>query len=795
MILDAGAGQDHHTAVLQQAFETVRDAGGGTVYFRPGYYYTRQTLEVPSHVVIQGSGSHEAGGCQLVLGRIGFPPVEQNQALLSLRPGVTDVTVRDLELRSISTGVWPRNVSYVDGGVEVDLHLPIETENTAAIRMHGPSSGGAISAVLLHNLTIADFTVGVQATSDSPGPDGRQPALPRATGVNEPEIPGIGRPNDPVVTGLRLRNVAFAGNHVGIHVRSSWASGWDLQNADSVATPRNGASLLVERSQDLKVIELNCAGNWEADGGGSNGTSCIELFEHGQLTVEHNHMEGLARTLWVRDRPGMPPQVSPIVLLGAVMPGARIEAHANIVSIGSMFFQESGALGDAGPPGRTDWETHFVGSGTSSRMRSCNDNFLHALQRHEWTQVNRTQAFLGLATPPSPCDFDTRAFQNVQSTGAMPAIPSLPGHLDVTRLEDPAAPDDEEDDTDAIQFALNQVASLNYAGVVYFPAGRYLINRTLKVSAGTILQGAGAQLVLTTPGIALLQHEIVALTGRFSRGLVVRGLTFGVELKGQADPAGSGTTGLEIVGRARACSTDPEVDAGVCVGFASDYAFEQLSFTGFQRAFHMHPESNALDGTTMQVDSVGLHGLVFQGNAVAMDLQSDRASNWNLSNVAVRGMREGNVGIRLVGPGNIEVRQLRCEGDGWTRTGTSSTCLELNMADGLTVDGLSSQGVGRALYARPPAGYWRGGMILRNSDLTDGVFAEGRVRLVSINNTYSALTFGTFREGDPNAADAGNPSPGANSFIHSCGDIFVRAPNGFDVLPASQKTGCGSSPL
>ena len=169
----------------------------------------------------------------------------------------------------------------------------------------------------------------------------------------------------------------------------------------------------------------------------------------------------------------------------------------------------------------------------------------------------------------------------------------------------------------AFQWAFDHALSLRAAGIVFAPPGTYLIGTTLRIHRGTTLEGKGAELALTTPGIALLQHEIVGGSGELSRGLVIRDISFRVDtLKPNA-----GTTGLELVGRARPCNGQP-----ICLGFASDYLFEKLTFTGFTNGFRIHPETSALDNTNMMIDSVGVRDLVFRDNQLALELQSVKNS-------------------------------------------------------------------------------------------------------------------------------------------------------------------------
>ncbi len=133
------------------------------------------------------------------------------------------------------------------------------------------------------------------------------------------------------------------------------------------------------------------------------------------------------------------------------------------------------------------------------------------------------------------------------------AFPADGGVLDVRAFG--AKPDDDQDDTAAIQQALDQHPSGNR--IIFLPAGRWLVRDTLKWPAGsrggleqkrTMLQGAGQSLTIlhlpdATPGFAAEQPKALIWTGnspaqRFRNA--VRDLTIEV---GRGNP---GAIGLQF---------------------------------------------------------------------------------------------------------------------------------------------------------------------------------------------------------------------------------------------------------
>jgi hypothetical protein len=96
------------------------------------------------------------------------------------------------------------------------------------------------------------------------------------------------------------------------------------------------------------------------------------------------------------------------------------------------------------------------------------------------------------------------------------------------------------DDTTAIQNAINEVNSLG-GGIVFFPAGTYLVSSTLTVSSGVTLHGTGPQGSFITTASATL--NVINITGSYT----------GVNNIGFKTTASARTAGSYIIAAGQYC--------------------------------------------------------------------------------------------------------------------------------------------------------------------------------------------------------------------------------------------------
>ena len=123
-------------------------------------------------------------------------------------------------------------------------------------------------------------------------------------------------------------------------------------------------------------------------------------------------------------------------------------------------------------------------------------------------------------------------------------------------------------------------------------------------------------------------------------------------------------------------------------------------------------------------DSISVKDADFIGNKTAVLIRSQNASNWNFENISVN-IPNGYEGVRFDGPGIVSVRNLSCT----SSTGNGTACLTIQRQNGLIIDGLTATNVTNALVSTWENGWTQFPITVRNSNLTAGVYIEGRVYL------------------------------------------------------------------
>lgn len=234
-------------------------------------------------------------------------------------------------------------------------------------------------------------------------------------------------------------------------------------------------------------------------------------------------------------------------------------------------------------------------------------------------------------------------------------------------------------------------------------------------------------------------------------------------------------------------------DSSGVAGGAADFQIQGVDFNNFEAGIVVQPDCGSTAGVSPiceqvnagpnpMFDSVSVKDADFSGNQTAILLRSQNASNWNLENIRIVNIPLDKEGVRIDGIGLMSVRNLSCTGLGSAiDSGIGSACVTVQRQNGLSIQGLSATNVTNALVARWENGWTQFPFTLRNSDLTAGVYFEGRVYLNSVNNLYPAklsepssaskvVKFGAQGDGDVrNNANA----HGGLSDIFTCNDTFI----------------------
>ena len=210
------------------------------------------------------------------------------------------------------------------------------------------------------------------------------------------------------------------------------------------------------------------------------------------------------------------------------------------------------------------------------------------------------------------------------------------------------------------------------------------------------------------------------------------------------------------------------------MGPSSDFHIQNVDFDGFGIGITVRPFGGVFENPNPMFDTVSIKDGDFIRNRTAILLQSASASHWNMEDIRVEIPSDGE-GVRINGTGHASIRNLSCNGDT-----TASACVTIQRQYGTSIENVSAFGVISALDVPWQNGYTQFPVTIRNSNLLEGVYFQGRIYLNSVNNEYPAelgiplpidrkvVRFGAVGDGDDD-----NLYYGGQSDVFSCSDIFI----------------------
>jgi hypothetical protein len=634
--------------------------------------------------------------------------------LFEVADGKSNITFKDLTLVALSGG-WPRTSPS-----ETAL---IRQEGTIGISLKSEWSG--ISNIVIENVRANQFTQAISATSAYPGWDA-------------------------VISNVKIRNFASDGNEYSLYTNTRGADGWDVQNMNVYPMHDKQNGIFLQLSGQMSFLQLSCAGNTDPANNISPGI-CAKLWGNGNTYFRQMHVEGPRLGFCVGSdcdgSPGNKGENANLMTVENSATAGEFHRATNLVSINNRFW-----LDFPQPPSPPPASYKFFGTGANSWLMSCSDVWVSWNPNTHMSNTTVTappNAFPGLATGVYGCTNGYLSTPNF-AQGYTADNERLSGEKDVTAYG--AVANDGYDDTWAFSQALAAATSGNAPGKrVFVPSGTFDISSTLELYGGeTFLGESGSIIRLNGNNVSLFK---VVATPNVVRGITWRNLVL-------TATSTSNTVGISL-----------ENSSLSQAGAASDFQIQNVDFNGFGAGISVHPINGNLSNANPMFDSVSVKDADFNGNVTAILIRSQNASNWNLENIRVN-ILNGGEGVRVDGIGLLSIRGLSCNS-----YGTGSACVAVQRQNGLMIDGLSAANVTNALVARWENGWTQFPFTLRNSDLTAGVYFQGRVYLNSVNNIYPArlskhsfsrvVQFGAYQEGDVN-----NVAYGGQSDVFSCNDTF-----------------------
>ena len=638
--------------------------------------------------------------------------------LFEIGDGSSNITFKDLALYAYSRG-WPRTTP-----TEVGL---IRGEGTIGIAFK--AAGLGISNIDIDNVRISQFTQGISATSTITGYDAN-------------------------ITNVNIRNYASDGNEYSLYTKTRGANDWDVQNMNVYPMYEDQNGLFLELSGQMRFLQLSCAGI-------SSAGICAKLWGNGDTYFRNMHVEGPRLGFCVGSTncdqsSSTTGENASLLTVENSAPGGEFHRATNLVSINNRFWLDLGS--------GTPYE--FFGTGANSWFMSCGDVWVKWDPYTHMTDTTVTAppgAFPGLNSGPYGCiSYYLSLIPNFDKEFTVDE--RLPDEVNVV-TDFGANPLPGNDDTQAFVNALQaatQIQTGDWAPSmrVFVPAGTYNVSATLRLYGGETFVGEEGSIINYTGNDSLF---IVAATPAVVKGITWRNLVLS---------AGSttGTAGIEM---------EPYMINSP--GGATDFQIQDVDFIGFDKGIWVHPYCGTLSNTDPQCedlsnaqpmfDSVSLKDSHFSGNNTAILIRSQNASNWNLEEISVD-IPDGKEGVRIDGIGIMSIRDLLCS----SSSGTGSACATVQRQNGLIIDDLDADNVTNALVVRWENGWTQFPFTLRNSNLLEGVYFQGRVYLNSINNDYpnnlfsKVVKFGAYQEGNQN-----NIAYGGLSDVFSCGDSFISS--------------------
>lgn len=587
----------------------------------------------------------------------------------------------------------------------------IRDENTTAIRIPGGSA--TTRNLQFENVRIVNFTYGIDV--------------------------GASDGNNYSIRDVKIKSLSSGVNHWAMRVRSTSATNWDLQNFNVVEMLEGQNGILFERAGKMSFMQLSCASTLH------NAALCLDIRERsGELYFVQAHVEGPAEGFRVKQQSSQP-----IYFVNSALAG-YVEQESVIYSLANRYWSQLSSN-----------RIHFTGPGSSSTLYRCGDVFTNGAPNP--LEVLPAELYPGLSSLPEECNFDLSSIAVNFDTHTVPFTaldwiisgnsPSA-AYLNVRNFG--AVGDGVTDDTAAFRTAL-QEAGFWYNSTIVVPNGIYRISDTLVLDDGISIVGAGNSTLFFTA----TDKPLFLVRAMQSDTIIKRGISLQALQIEQANASDLGqTTAVELSGNR---------------GAASDFIFEDLVISNFNKGIIVKNDSGAFDEQQPQFDSIALRNLIFSNNNISIEMRDQNASNWNIINTQIQSMRVGQTGIKVDG-GHVAISDLEC--DGQSAQNKAEACIHLSRHSNVYVERVQSSNNKFAMYVEWPIGYMPFPVVVKDSDLRDGFYAAGKIYLLSVNNIFTDNG-----QGDPlgsqatffNSSGSDNPAnvyPGIDSRVRSCSDEF-----------------------
>lgn len=283
-----GDGQSDDTAALRATITAAAKSGGGRVIIPPGIFKVSSPIDLPSGVVIDGSGSAYNGFCQILL-------TVPNQKVFTIGENRRNIKIHDLEIKAQYASTSPFRLMA----------------GTTAIAAEGHNLNQPTIDVEFRGLTITGFDRGISVEGSSPQGQWQ-------------------------FDHILVDHCSFYEVKTGIYLNSGNSTFWKITHCN-ISVIAGGYGIYIQRSGPV-TIDTTLSGSPGTVIGHPEtmGRAFVYLAGgQGNITIINGFAEGIENFLEVT---GIGNYTLPITVMGSLI-GGKIVFHENVqfISIGNSY--------------------------------------------------------------------------------------------------------------------------------------------------------------------------------------------------------------------------------------------------------------------------------------------------------------------------------------------------------------------------------------------------------------------------------------------------------------------------
>lgn len=285
-----GDGRTDDTAAIRAAVDAAGKSGGGRVVIPPGIFRVTGSIDLPSGVIVEGSGSAYNGFCQLLL-------TEPNQKVFTIGEGRRNIKIHDLEIKAQYGSISPFKLMA----------------GTIAIAAAGKDLNKPTIDVEFRGLTITGFERGISVEGSLPNGQWQ-------------------------FDHILVDHCSFYDGKTGIYINSGNSTFWKITHCN-IAVGAGGYAIYILRSGPVTIDTTLSSGPVGYSPGRLESMARAFVYlggGQGNVTIINGFCEGIENFLEVS---GIGNYTLPITVMGSLVGSSKIVFHENVqfISIGNSY--------------------------------------------------------------------------------------------------------------------------------------------------------------------------------------------------------------------------------------------------------------------------------------------------------------------------------------------------------------------------------------------------------------------------------------------------------------------------